>query len=79
MIGKIVLTRIEPCFTANKPACGEVARVKKDINQNQNQTNKQISTLNKDTFTSSQKVSNNGHASNVNNVNDKQKNTHKGN
>ena len=56
MIARITLTHIEPCFMANKPASGELARIKKDSPvQNkssvQNNPNKSIST---DSFTSSE-------------------------
>ncbi len=55
MIGRILMTRVEPCFWGNKPACGEVSRVKKDT-QKQEQTNVQIKTEGVDTFTSSKEV-----------------------
>lgn len=61
MIGKIILTRIEPCFTANKPACGEVSRVKKDVDTKPVQ---QVPQLPKDTFTSSKTVEDSKHTSN---------------
>jgi len=55
MIGRITLTRIEPCFMANKPASGELARIKKD-SPAQNKTSAQNNPnkpSNADSFTSS--------------------------
>ena len=50
MINRIVLTRIEPCFKAAKPACGELSRVKKDNTNTQINISQSSGT---DTFTSS--------------------------
>ena len=60
MIGKITFCRIEPCFMANKPACGDVSRVKKETNtQNISQVS-QVKNEGVDTFTSSKDTENLG-------------------
>lgn len=64
MIGKLVLTRIEPCFMANKPANGEISRVKKDVSGKLEQPEAHLP---KDTFTSSQNVNNKKQKTNVSN------------
>ena len=74
MIGKLILTRIEPCFTANKPACGEAARVKKNTPKQPTQQNTQITG---DTFTSSKNVDT--EKRNASKVNKESKYSHKDN
>lgn len=59
MIGKVVLTRIEPCFMASKKVCGEVSRVKKETNNQSSQQVQYPVQWEKDTFTSSASKSEN--------------------
>ncbi len=54
MIGKILLTRVEPCFRGGKPECGEVSRVKKDKSSEQQCKPPKMEGV--DTFTSSKDV-----------------------
>ena len=53
MIGKITFCRVEPCFMADKPACGDVSRVKKDTNAQNPPQIAQLKNNRQDTFTSS--------------------------
>ena len=53
MINRIVMSRVEPCFWGNRPANGEVSKVKKNTQSSNNQPIPQ-NQGGVDTFTSSE-------------------------
>ena len=52
MINRIVMSRVEPCFWGNRPANGEVSKVKRNTQSNNQPVPQNQSGV--DTFTSSE-------------------------